>query len=170
MMPREARIRRRRRRRQARVASVLVALGVLLWPPGLAREVLPGPVPARVLRVLDGDTFEVRARIWLGQDMTVRVRLADIDAPALDGDCARERALAEDARGLAIRLLRPGDPAALAQLADVRYGKYAGRVVARVVAPGGADVAAALLDAGLARPYDGRRRAGWCDAAALDGG
>jgi endonuclease YncB( thermonuclease family) len=34
-----------------------------------------------VLRVIDGDTFEARIRIWPGHDVTTKVRLRDIDAP-----------------------------------------------------------------------------------------
>jgi endonuclease YncB( thermonuclease family) len=45
----------------------------------------------------------------------------------------------------------------------VRYGKYARRVVARVETAGGLDLGAALLAAGLAQAYDGRRRPTWCD-------
>jgi hypothetical protein len=29
---------------------------------------LPGPIPAALVRVIDGDTVEVRARIWLDLD------------------------------------------------------------------------------------------------------
>jgi endonuclease YncB( thermonuclease family) len=49
-----------------------------------------------------------------------------------------------------------------AVLRDIRYGKYAGRVVARVYTADGRDVARALLDGGLVRPYRGRRRRPWC--------
>jgi Iap family predicted aminopeptidase len=34
---------------------------------------LPGPIPAALVRVIDGDTIEVRARIWLDLDLTTRV-------------------------------------------------------------------------------------------------
>ena len=48
-------------------------------------------------------------------------------------------------------------------LRDVAYGTFAGRVVARIEAAG-ADVAAPLLAAGLARPYEGRGpRPDWCE-------
>jgi hypothetical protein len=36
---------------------------VLTVSPLLAREALPGPVPATVLRVIDGDSLVVRATI-----------------------------------------------------------------------------------------------------------
>jgi hypothetical protein len=38
---------------------------------------------ADVLRVIDGDTFEARVRIWSGFEITTRVRLRAIDAPEL---------------------------------------------------------------------------------------
>ena len=38
----------------------------------LAAERLAGPIPARVLAVIDGDTIEVQARIWLGQEINTR--------------------------------------------------------------------------------------------------
>ncbi|MFQ6017634.1 MAG: thermonuclease family protein, partial [Kiloniellaceae bacterium] len=128
-----------------------------------AGERLSGPVPALVVSVLDGDTIEVRARIWLGQDIRTRVRLSDIDAPELRGECERERELAEKARAfLAARLGPKGEGPAEVRLLDIRYGKYAGRILARVETPGGEDLGRTLVAAGLARPYDGRSRAPWC--------
>ncbi len=128
----------------------------------VAGERLAGPVPALVTAVIDGDTLEVQARIWLGQQVTIRVRLAGIDAPETRSDCARERALAARAeRLLKARLRRPE-----VQLYDVSYGKYAGRILARVETADGEDLGRALLAAGLARAYDGGRRAPWCVAAA----
>lgn len=126
-----------------------------------AREILAGPVPARVVEIVDGDTLVVRARIWLGHDVETRVRLAGIDAPELKGKCPRERSLARAARAfLAARL-----DGASVMLRDVRYGKYAGRVLARLETAADGDIGAALLAAGLARPYEGRRRLSWCETA-----
>ncbi len=146
----------------ARLAMVAIALFGLWLAPAPARDILPGPIPAQVLRVLDGDTLEVRARIWLGQDVTVRLRLAGVDAPERRGACAHERALAARAEALVQRLLSGDDGPARVTLREVRNGKYAGRVVARVVVADGTDLGAALLEAGLARPYDGGARAPWC--------
>ena len=56
-----------------------------------------------------------------------------------------------------------GDPIAMS---DIHYGKYAGRVIARVHTAAGLDLAAALLTEGLARAYDGRGpRPRWCAGA-----
>ena len=130
--------------------------------PASAGERLKGPVPALVTAVIDGDTLEVKARIWLGQEVTTRVRLAGIDAPEARSDCAQEQILA--VRAVALLKDRLGDPAV--QLYDITYGKYAGRILARVETADGEDLGRALLAAGLARPYAGGRRAPWCGATA----
>ena len=145
--------------RPSRLLPALAALLLgLLPPPVVAGERLPGPVPARVLAVIDGDTLVVKARIWLGQVVETRVRLADIDTPALRAACDSARLLAVRARDLVVRLAGDGD----VTLYDVRLGKYAGRVIARVVTADGSDLGAALLAAGLAHDYDGRRKRRWC--------
>jgi micrococcal nuclease len=120
--------------------------------------VVPGPVEATVRRVVDGDTLVVRARIWLGQTVETKVRLAGIDAPERRGRCAGERTLARRAT-VRLRALLTGGAA---RLRDIRHGKYAGRVLARVETPAGADVGAILVGEGLARPYRGGRRRTWC--------
>ncbi len=146
--------------RLMKVKALLVLLGGMFLPfgePGLA-EVVPGPIPARVLRVIDGDTIVVRARIWLGQDIDIQVRLDGVDAPEMKGKCENERRLAVRARDLIISMTA-GDVVVLRQ---IHYGKYAGRVVARVTSPDDKDFSKALLQAGLGRAYKGRRRASWC--------
>ena len=65
-----------------------------------AAEILPGPVLAEVVEIIDGDTLAVRARIWLDQTIEARVRLSGIDAPELRGRCAAERHAAVAARAL----------------------------------------------------------------------
>ncbi len=151
-----------------------------------AGERLAGPLPAWVVSVIDGDTLEVRVHIWLGQDLNIRVRLAGIDAPELRGKCDREKDLARRARAYLLARLDPADSGAGAgigagagagakagagagageiRLREVRYGKFAGRVLARVETLDGTDLGQGLIAAGLARPYDGRRRASWCERA-----
>ena len=126
--------------------------------PAGTRERLSGPVPAHVLRVIDGDTIEVRAKIWLGQAVETRVRIVGIDAPELSSGCALERQLAKRAQTYLKTHIRGGDII----LTDIEYGKYAGRVIARVRLPSGTDAAQSLLAAGLVRLYDGGRRRAWC--------
>jgi endonuclease YncB( thermonuclease family) len=133
--------------------------------PPAGREMLPGPVAARVLKVIDGDTLLVRARIWVGQDIEIKVRIAGIDAPELRGRCPAERELARKARDF----LRDRVAARPVRLQLIQHGKYAGRVLAHVASDDGIDLGGALLAAGHARRYDGGARRGWCDDAVTPG-
>ncbi|MHA1564657.1 MAG: thermonuclease family protein [Alphaproteobacteria bacterium] len=136
----------------------------------LGREILAGPVAAAVTHVIDGDTFEVVARIWLGQDIAVRIRLDGIDAPEMRARCAQEGLLAEQARRFtAVWLSQGADTGGLVILEDIHYGKYAGRVIAKVRLADGSDLGRALIDAGLARAYDGGTRPDWCDGGPAAG-
>ena len=116
-----------------------------------------GPVRAEVIRIVDGDTFEVSARIWLGEAVDVRVRIEGIDAPELHARCAEEFRRAEAARDYLSQRIAGGE----VELSDVRYDKYGGRIRA-VVRDGGGNVGEAMIAAGLARPYHGERRRSWC--------
>lgn len=124
---------------------------------------LPGPVQGRVLRVIDGDTVRVRARIWLGQEVETNVRLRGVDAPEVHGKCAEERDLSRKATDLVDRLLGSGDGIVLS---DISYDKYGRRVVARIVTAQGQDISQALLKSGLGHVYDGGRKTPWCRSAA----
>lgn len=119
---------------------------------------LPG-YPADLIRVIDGDTFEARVRVWPGVEVTTKVRLRGIDAPELGADCEHERRQAQAARDALARLLGQGQIA----LTAVSNDKYGGRVLAAASALGTPDLAAAMLSGGLARPYSGGRRRTWCD-------
>jgi endonuclease YncB( thermonuclease family) len=134
-----------------------MSAGLLMAPTADAAERLAGPLRAEVVRVVDGDTLAVRAQVWLGQQVTTLVRLAGIDAPELAGGCAAERDMGGRARRALKRLAGRG-----VILHDLRFGKFAGRIVARVHAADGRDLAAALIAQGLARPFKGGRRGGWC--------
>lgn len=140
----------------------LVALALLL-PAETRAETLPGPVTADVIRVIDGDTLALRARIWIGIDIVVNARIRGIDAPEMRGRCDLEKAQA--AREHLVGLTAPGR----VRLVRIENDKYAGRVVAEIVTDDGIDLGAAMLESGLARPYDGAARASWCELAFLRG-
>lgn len=133
--------------------------------PGFARELLEGPVAAEVERVVDGDTLAIRAKVWIGQEVTVLVRLRGIDAPELRGACDEEIARARAAAAALATIVGPG-PVILRR---IEGDKYFGRVVADVAATGGADLGAMLVRRGLARVYDGGARSPWCPEAQVDG-
>ena len=86
----------------------------------------------------------------------------DIDTPELRGDYKKERSLVLLARGRVVSQALGGR----VQRWDIGYGKYAGRITARVTLADGVDLGAALMSAGLARPYDGGTRGSWCETLA----
>ena len=126
----------------------------------LAATSFDGPVNAHVERVVDGDTIEVKADIWLEQSVTVRVRIEGVDAPEMEARCSAERERAEAARDFLIQRIGGAE----VQLSQVVYDKYGGRVRASVADRGG-DIASALLARGLVRPYCGGKRMPWCEPA-----
>lgn len=139
------------------LAAATIAWAQAPGPPAVA-ETLPGPVSARVLRVLDGDTFVAEIHVWFGQIITERVRIAGIDAPEIGSHarCVDEAEAAERSRQYLAGLLGRGP----VELHQVRRDKY-GRALALVTAHG-IDVPARMIEAGHARPYTGARRRGWC--------
>ena len=116
-----------------------------------------GPVIAHVSRVIDGDTFEASAFIWLDQQISVHIRILGIDAPELRARCDAERTRAEAARDYLSKRIEGGE----VKLSSLRYDKYGGRIDA-TVADGSGDVGAGMIRKGLARAYDGGHRSGWC--------
>lgn len=105
-----------------RASLATAGLAVVAGPATPADDALPGPVQATAVTVVDGDTFDARARVWLGQEVSIRVRLLGIDAPELRGACAAERAAALAAR----ETLKRAVLGAAVQLWDVRWDKYGG--------------------------------------------
>jgi endonuclease YncB( thermonuclease family) len=125
----------------------------------LAHRLDPGLVyPADTLRIIDGDTFEARVRVWPGLDVDTKVRLRDVDAPELHARCDDELARAQAARTALESMLADGG----VTLSRVGIDKYGGRVDAAVATRTIADVSAALLNGGFARAYDGGKRGSWC--------
>jgi endonuclease YncB( thermonuclease family) len=114
--------------------------------------------PAEVLRIIDGDTFEARVRVWPGLDVDTKIRLRGVDAAELHARCADELAKAQTARVALQTILADGGVA----ISRVGVDKYGGRVDATVSTRNTADVSAALLNGGFARSYDGGKRGTWC--------
>jgi endonuclease YncB( thermonuclease family) len=114
--------------------------------------------PAEVVRVIDGDTFEARVRVWPGLDVDTKIRLRDVDAAELHARCSGELAQAQAARAALETLLAEGS----VTISRVGIDKYGGRVDAAVSTRNTADVSAALLNGGYARSYNGGKRGSWC--------
>jgi len=125
----------------------------------LAHRLDPSIVyPAEVIRIIDGDTFEARVRVWPGLDVDTKVRLRGIDAAELHARCSDELAKAQAARTALETILAEGG----VTISRVGIDKYGGRVDAAIATRNTADVSAAMLNGGWARSYDGRKRGSWC--------
>lgn len=134
--------------RPSRFFALLTVLSGAVPAAGAAASprALDGPIRGAVERVIDGDTVKMRVAIWIDQELTVSVRVAGVDAPELfHPRCAAEREKARAAKAFVEAFVGGGD----ATLYDVRQGKYAGRVVARIET-GGRDLGQALVAAGHA--------------------
>lgn len=102
------------------------------------------------VRVIDGDTFRFRG---------LKVRIADIDTPEMDGRCAHESDLARRATARLRTLIAQG-PIELHPLASGRDEDQYGRKL-RVVIRDGRSLGDQLVSEGLARTWTGRREP-WC--------
>ncbi len=123
-----------------------------------AAKIFRGPVEAKVVRVLDGDTFLADAQVWPGQTVRVNIRIRGIDAPEMKARCGAERVAAIRARDELAALLS-GEAVAISNVAGA---KYYGRVLADVSNADGVEIASVMVDRKLVRRYAGGRRAGWC--------
>ncbi len=118
-----------------------------------------GTAVAEVTSIYDGDTF--RADIAGYPDIIgerIGIRINGIDTPEMRGKCDLEKALARRAKEVTVSILRS---AKRVELRHMKRGKYF-RIVADVFADG-KSVAEALLEQGLAVPYDGGKKTrDWC--------
>jgi endonuclease YncB( thermonuclease family) len=116
-------------------------------------------VPAVVDYIFDGDTFSAGVKLDADVEITVRVRLINVDTPEMNGKCVAEKIMAQNARDLLATLIPRGT---VVELENIKDDKYLGRINANVILPDGRDVGRVMIDSGLARPYSGGKRAPWC--------
>jgi len=114
---------------------------------------------AQVLHVIDGDTFRVKAHIWLGHTVETNVRLRGIDTPELNrAACAAERKKGIASHQALIKLA--GEEVILHA---VTHDKYGDRILADVYNADLVNIGSLLVEQGHARPYDGKTaRHDWC--------
>ena len=137
---------------------ILVILLILNFRVANSEEIQPTGVHADVVKTFDGDTLYVNAHPWPGMTIYTAVRLGRIDTPESGwrAKCELEKELAKKAKARLQELVSEG-----ITLTNVRFGKYAGRVLADVITPSG-NVADILIAEGHGRPYDGGKRGSWC--------
>ena len=117
-------------------------------------------MPATVDYVFDGDTFAAVAHVDDGTDVDVRVRLANVDTPEMNGKCESEIKRANVARERLMKLVPRGT---VVELKNIKDDKYIGRIDANVILPDGRDVGRVLINEKLGREYSGGKRRSWCE-------
>lgn len=117
-----------------------------------------GPFKATLVRVKDGDTILMDIEPWPGDHKRVSIRLDRVDTPEKRSRQFCEREMAFQATEFTKRFLSGREII----VRNLRRGKYSGRMVADIEADG-KDLADALVQAGLGRPYDGGKRGPWCE-------
>ncbi|MEM8634974.1 MAG: thermonuclease family protein [Pseudomonadota bacterium] len=137
---------------------LLLSMFLIFGGSFASADTLPGPIPADVVRVIDGDTVRVRAHIWVNQSVEVSVRLAGVDTPEIYRPACREERVYADAAKTTVESLVGEE----LFLTNVAHGKYAGRVVAGILTSDGVDLGEYLLNNGHA-VEDGTPDP-WCDA------
>jgi endonuclease YncB( thermonuclease family) len=105
--------------------------------------------PAEI-RVWDGDSL----RLGMTQEAEA-IRIFNIDAPEIEGQCAYESDLAQRSKHRLAELLQGQRVEILRQGTD-RYGRTLGSVSVN-----GSDAGESLVSEGLARSWSGRREP-WC--------
>lgn len=133
----------------------LLLIAFLLGASTAQAEDLTG---VEFVKAYDGDTLTVNIPglpAVFGHHLSVR--LAGLDAPEIKGRCDQEKYLAMLARSVLNAKLRKAKEIILQ---DVKPDKYF-RLDAIVLADG-VNINQEMLDSGLARPYSGGKRKGWC--------
>ncbi len=132
---------------------------LLIFMLGCIVSVAADAVPARVDYIFDGGTFSAQVQLEQDVNVTVRVRLINIDTPEMNGQCQYEKQMAVRARDVLAALIPRGT---VVELDNIKDDKYLGRINANVFLPDGRDVGLILIDSGLGRPYKGGKRKTWC--------
>jgi len=143
--------------------TALLILALLLWTSPAVGQTKPKPATVyagELLRIVDGDTLRVRIETTPDHYWTPSIRLLNVDSPELRGKCENERGMARMAKDL-VGMVLP--PASVVMVTNLKPDKFSGRFDANVLTAEGESLAGILIDARLARRYDGGKRKGWCE-------
>ena len=106
----------------------------------------------------DGDTCYVIIKALPKKLEKMSIRILGIDTPEIRGKCSGEKELALKARIFANKAFRSANKI---EFKNLQWGKYGGRLLSDVYLDDKL-YSKMIIDEGLARPYDGKTKKGWC--------
>lgn len=129
-----------------------------------------GPYKAEFMNMLDGDSILARVHVWPSVAIETEVRIHGIDAPETTrAKCPKEKRAGIKAHwALVSRLVhnKQANGERYIELENVKFGKYAGRVLADIFYRDRKgrrkSLGQELLRLGFVRPYYGGKRQNWC--------
>ncbi len=138
----------------AAAAAVLLATESKSAPLSQARYTY------EVVGIYDGDTFYIKMTGLPPELQRIGVRVRGIDTAEMKGKCEVEKRTAAGAKLYTTRMLKLSGNKVILQ--GLKWDKYGGRVDADVYLMNGQKLADNMIMQGYARPYNGGKRAGWC--------
>jgi endonuclease YncB( thermonuclease family) len=152
------------------IQNIIVAVALSI---GFSASAQASDIYVDYVRNYDGDTVTVNlvdlqdidpdgtySPLWY----KVGIRVSGVDTPEMRAKCPEEKVMAKQAKYLVRDLLKAADHISIR---DISRGKYFRLVADIIVNPGTPDelnIKDALLEAGLAVPYDGGRKThSWCE-------
>jgi endonuclease YncB( thermonuclease family) len=114
----------------------------------------------KIVEVMDGDTFRAQIECVQPPLNRISIRVLGIDTPEKRGKCEEEKMLAMKATEL---LKQKYSEATSVFIIPQGWDKFGGRVLAEVYLDN-KSVAEMMIEEGLARPYFGEKKIGWCPA------
>lgn len=114
--------------------------------------------PAKLVRVLDGDTAQFMLDVYMGKIFVLEtIRLRGVNAPESRAPAPKcEIALGKKATELSVQFLS-GKTIVVTVEDDDKYGRVLGDAIVD-----GKAWSKAMLDAELVQPYSGGKRSAWC--------
>lgn len=143
-----------------------MAMAAALLCAGTAQaqlSVIDGPVDARILRVIDSDTYEFVAYPFPEIAVWGQVRVDGIDSPEKNAKCQYEKDLSAKATTYVLNLFAANKNNVKMYVIGLKgsdggaFGRY--RAQLRV---DGQSLSEMMIKEGLAREYHGGKRRSWC--------
>ena len=136
---------------------MLLIICFIITSPSYAHE---NAYRAKILRIIDGDTFEADINIFINLTARYHIRIADIDTAEINrSQCALERQAGKQAK---IRLAELLPINSIVTLAELEFDSF-GRIVSHVHHDVWGNIGTLLLAENHARPYDASIKNFWCE-------